>query len=99
MGGEGSGRKPSKPILPKGQRDLFGRAIAAEKEPPKKQQCCAGASTSQAAGQLDNSMPNTQAVEPPIDVTAGGDQQRTDGDQVGAEAAKERNSVTVWPIT
>ena len=44
MGGDGSGRKASKPSLPEGQRDLFGRVVVAEKELPKKQQCCAGAS-------------------------------------------------------
>ena len=68
MGGEGSGRKASKPSLPKGQRDMFGRAVVAEKEPPKKQHCCAGASTSRDAPEQDGSgleaRPNN--VDPPV---------------------------------
>ena len=36
---KGFGRNASEPRLPKGQRDMFGRTVVAEKEPPKKQQC------------------------------------------------------------
>ena len=45
MGGEESGREPSKPSLHGGQRDLFGKAVAVYYEPPKKQWCTAVAST------------------------------------------------------
>ena len=44
MGGEGSGWKPTKPSIPKEQRDSFCKAVAVDSEPPKKQQCTAVAS-------------------------------------------------------
>ena len=68
MVGEGSGRKASKPSLPKGQRDLFGGAVVAETEPPKKQQCCAGASISQDAPEQDSSEleARPRIVDPPV---------------------------------
>ena len=56
MVGEGSGWKASKPRLPKGQREMFGRAVVAEREPPKKQQCCAGASRSQDIDALEQAL-------------------------------------------
>jgi hypothetical protein len=98
MGGEGSGRKPSKPKFLVGQRDLFGSLLKHDSEPPQKQQRL-GASTSQTeptsgqcstldAEQVDDANP---AANPDMIVV-----EEAEPD-VEAPAGKQRNSVVVRP--